>query len=280
MSQIKRGTGIAAMTALAAVLLLAGCSDPNAQAKLFDPQTGKHPDGWAASHGSSYAAYQNVCHDCHGTDLKGGISNTGCFTDAACHAGVTSCGTCHGDPPTGAMFPNTAGAHAVHIALNVALTCSDCHTGAGSGTALHMNYVADVNLSNTILTTFKAKSGAVAYNAASVTCAKISCHGGISTPNWISGAIDVNSQCGSCHTFGTSSQNPEYNSFWSGEHNRHVNGEGIWCTSCHDTTKLATVHFNDLSTPTMTQAAATLGNQIISYSGGSCSPRCHGNETW
>jgi len=68
----------------------------------------------------------------------------------------------------------------------------------------------------------------------------------------------------SCHTYGTSSPNPQYNSFYSGEHNKHVNGEHIACINCHDTTKLATVHFNDLNTTAMNHAAATLGNQIQS----------------
>ena len=35
-------------------------------------------------------------------------------------------------------------------------------------------------------------------------------------------------------------------------------------SNCHDTTKLATVHFNDLNNTAMNQAAATLGNQIQS----------------
>jgi predicted CxxxxCH...CXXCH cytochrome family protein len=260
--------------------LLTGCSDPNTQAALFNADTGKHPSGWAASHGSSYAIYQNTCHDCHGTDLKGGISDIGCFTNVACHAGVTSCGICHGDPPSGTMFPNTAGAHAVHTALSVGLTCDACHTGAGSGTALHMNYVADVALSNTILTTFKAKSGNVSYNAGSVTCSKISCHGGITTPNWISGAIDVNSQCMSCHTYGTAAQTPEYNSFYSGEHNKHVNGEGIACTSCHDPARLATSHFTNLQTAAMEGPASQTIYLSIQYNGTTCNNPCHGSETW
>ena len=269
------------LSALLVSLALFGCgSDPSASARIFNAETGKHPDGWASRHGSSYVNYQNVCHDCHGNDLRGGISNMGCFMNAACHAGVNTCGTCHGSPPSGTMYPNTAGAHQVHLALNVGLGCADCHTGAGSGTALHMNYTADVALSAAMQTTFRAKSGAVSYNAAAATCSKISCHGGITTPNWITGAIDVRSQCGACHTFGTASQNPEYNSYYSGQHNRHVNREGIGCTNCHDTTKLASTHFTNLNTTAMSPASASLGNQIISYSGGSCSPRCHGNERW
>ena len=265
---------------LGIMTLLIGCGTPNDQATIFNAETGKHPDGWMTSHGSSYVMYQNVCHDCHGTMLQGGISAVGCFMNAACHAGVTSCGTCHGNPPSGTMYPNIAGGHAAHMSVSIGLVCADCHTGAGSGTALHMNYVADVALSTAMQTTFKAKSGTVAYNAAAATCSKISCHGGIATPAWTSGTIDVNSQCTSCHTYGTSAQTPEYNSYYSGRHNKHVNQEGISCTDCHDTTKLATVHFNDLNTTAMTQAAQTLGNQIQSYSGGSCNPRCHGNESW
>lgn len=273
-------TGKFGLAVMIAAFALFGCSDPTAPGAIFNAETGKHPDGWTASHGSSYVTYKSVCHDCHGSRLDGGPSQEGCFTNTACHAGVISCGTCHALPPNGALFPNAAGAHAVHRALNFGFVCDDCHAGAGTGTALHMNYIAETVFSAVVQTTFSAKTGALGFDAASGTCSKASCHGGITTPNWTTGAIDVNSQCGSCHTFGTASQTPEYNSFYSGEHSRHVNGEGIGCTSCHDTTALAAVHFDDLTTTAMIQAPASLGNQIITYTGGSCTPRCHGNETW
>lgn len=40
-------------------------------------------------------------------------------------------------------------------------------------------------------------------------------------------AQSMSTPSASCHTYGTSSPNPQYNSFYSGEHNKHVKGEHI-----------------------------------------------------
>jgi predicted CxxxxCH...CXXCH cytochrome family protein len=160
------------------------------------------------------------------------------------------------------------------------ITCDSCHSGSGVGTPNHMNYVTEVVFLSAVQTTYKAESGiTIAYDAASQTCSKISCHGGQTTPNWVFGSINVNGQCGACHVSGAT----EYNSYSSGEHNKHVNEEGIGCTECHDTARLATVHFNDLNTTAMTQSALTIID-AANYSGGNCSINCHGknhsSESW
>lgn len=205
----------------------------------------------------------------------------GCFNSTLCHdtrAGV--CGTCHALPPNGAIFPNTAGRHAVHAALvNVGADCTVCHTGAGPGNpTLHQNGISEVAFP----ATYNAESGLGSFNNAANTCSSVSCHGGQTTPNWLTGTINVNTQCTSCHISGTT----QFNSYFSGEHNRHVNGEGFACTVCHDTTLLATNHFTTLNTSAMEGPASATIRAQLQYNGTTCNPSagglsgCHGSETW
>lgn len=256
--------------------IVTSCGDPNSQSVL-DMNTGKHVGNWTVEHGSKHASHDGLCNSCHGTRLQGGISDIGCFTNAACHSTVTSCGTCHGNPPTGRYFPNTAGAHGVHWGLqNTNFDCNTCHSGAGDGTVSHMNYTVEADFTNT---TYNAQGGSVAYSAATTTCSEISCHGGQNTPNWEKGKINVNSQCYACHQSGTT----QYNSYNSGEHNKHVNGEEIGCTECHDTAKLTSVHFDDLDSTGMSESHLTIID-AANYSGGNCTINCHGeshsSESW
>jgi predicted CxxxxCH...CXXCH cytochrome family protein len=229
---------------------------------------------YALANGTSSCANQY----CHGTNLTG-VANSGpsCST---CHAWPFTggaCGTCHAIPPAGTTFPNTAGRHAIHTGLGSYITCDACHTGAGSGTANHQNGTADVN----IAATYDAQSGAATYNAASVTCLNVSCHGGQTTPSWLTGTITVNTQCTACHASGTA----QYNSYNSGHHSTHVS-RGIACTTCHNTTSLAVNHFTNLDTPAMEGPASATLNAALQYNGTSCNPGaggltgCHGSRNW
>jgi len=208
---------------------------------------------------------------CHGTDLTGvALSGPSCST---CHSwpfSAPACGSCHAIPPAGAAFPDTAGRHSTHVAIN-GIVCATCHAGAGPGTALHPNGVADVFTD----AVYNAKSGAATFNASAKTCSSVSCHGGKTTPAWSTGTIDVNTQCTSCHASGTA----QYNSYNSGRHSvsNHVSRG---CTSCHDTTKLAVNHFTALNTTAMEgPASATILNSV-NYNGTSCSPSCHDTKNW
>ncbi len=280
MSQVMRRGRLCIGLALF-VLLMAGCSSPNTEVG-FDPNTGKHTANWLNVHGSAYMTYDGQCAGCHGNRLDGGISAVACFGNTNCHDVNTmnaGCGTCHTLPPSGAFFPNTAGKHAGHKSFPNLDSCDSCHTGAGGNNPPnHMNYVTEVVFSLSMQTTYKANSGtAIAYDAASQTCSKISCHGGQTTPNWVIGSLDVNSQCGACHISGTT----EYNSYFSGEHSTHLGTQvGAACTDCHDTTRLAAVHFSDLNTTAMPDAYLTLLN-ALNYTGagggtfGNCTINCH-----
>lgn len=262
---------------LAALLAFAGCGTPNDQAP-FDADAGKHASGWVkAKHASVAVANSNACRECHGSDLAGGISGAPC---SQCHLNgsplaLTGCTSCHGKPPDGTIAPNRAGAHGAHFAFNnAANSCNSCHTGAGTGTLGHDNGIADV----AFLDDYNARSGTAVRNPDG-TCSKVSCHGGQTTPAWLSGAtIDVNTQCTACHEYGSS----EYNSFMSGKHDEHVRNQKIKCEKCHDTetTALSAVHFADLATPIMEGPASSTLRSDVNYSGGLCTPRCHGKEAW
>ena len=249
-----------------------------------------HPISWSIGAGidSNHAAYvasngTGACANafCHGSALTGVVSSGPACVSAACHQNgspfnFTGCTSCHGNPPSGSVAPNRSGAHdsvAGHFAAQVTLPdgCNTCHSGAGSGTVNHNTGTVVVSL----LSSYNAKSGIAAYNADG-TCSKVSCHGGQTTPVWLTGSINVTTQCTSCHAFGTS----EYNSFVSGQHGFHVNSLQISCGACHDTTKLAANHFSALNTHELEGPAAATINSNVSYDGTTCTPLCHGKDTW
>jgi len=181
----------------------------------------------------------------------------------------SDCTACHAQPPNGNTFPNTAGAHLVHQALpGVGTDCSICHQTAAHNGNVDLAFPAD----------YDAKSGMATDNLDG-TCSNIICHGGQTTPDWWTGSIDVNTQCTSCHTRGTS----QYNSQNSGQHGRSEHRNRA-CTVCHNTAKMGN-HFANLATPGFeTDPASTIGGgstSVGSYSNGTCSNiQCHGTKSW
>ncbi len=281
--------------------------------------TSVHPATWVPvplTHGPSVSSGSTPvakCSNqyCHGTSL-GGVAGSGpsCST---CHAwpftpGSVVCGSCHGIPPSGSVYPDTPGRHALHTAWTGTATasCSACHNGSdgASGTVTHSNGVVEVS----ILSTYNSKSGSASYDSSSMSCSQVSCHGGprtqtatqanalpsqatlAPTPSWSNGTIDVGTQCTSCHVYGTL----ENNSYNSGQHFLHVwdpnngpapNGQNpkVACTVCHDSIKLAASHFTTLNTPALEgPASATILDslQYNSPSLGNCSPPCHDTTSW
>lgn len=246
------------------------------------------------------------CLGCH--SLSGGQVNPPCL---GCHQVAprmdltnNGCTSCHSITlgPDGvnpvATQPNRAGKHGEHVVMTADTgNCSACHLGGGSNSLSHYDridqttpkYPADVNF----LATYKAKSGAASYDTTAQSCSKVSCHGGLPSPNWYNGALPStsptvsNAYCLSCHTSGTA----EYNGYHSGQHSKHVDEENQRCVWCHNVTVLQNgvggagpTHWSNLNTSAFELAPlATIGGagtRIVSFDGTTCANACHGNRTW
>lgn len=270
-----------------------------------------HPAGWlgdACSNHGNYAYTNGTagCSNaaCHGADL-GGVSQSG-PSCTQCHNPIPNsnqCNYCHGIPPNGTVYPNTAGKHAKHMQLS-GVTCATCHIRLCDQ---HGNGIVEVIIDPI----YNAKTGIASFTTTSSgkTCSEISCHGGPrtqtpdqaaaqnppqsdpgQTPDWYTGSIDVyNSptydfaQCTACHVYGTT----EYNSFFSGKHLIHCFGWnpyaqqytfGYVCAACHDFNKLSVTHFTSLSSSVISAgtASATILD-YMKYDGTKCNQGvCHG----
>ena len=242
-------------------------------------------------------AFTANCGSCHAVTGTSPVSGAPLCT--ACHTAgspltALSCTSCHANPPSGATtaYPNVAGAHATHLALGTTIVCDTCHNGLGTNTLNHYNRANALPGEDALRVppgdaafpaTYNAKTGASSFdNTAALSCSNVSCHGGQATPNWRTGALDVNTQCANCHALGTA----QYNSYNSGEHQFHVVDDGLACTICHNTTMLAVNHFTALETTTMEgPASATIGGTgtaITSWdpTTKSCTPFCHETRPW
>jgi predicted CxxxxCH...CXXCH cytochrome family protein len=160
------------------------------------------------------------CNTCH-TTATGGIYPpargdatlvvcTTCHLNSANFQGATpGCWDCHGTGATAAnatpssnAFPNISGSHSVHV-TTFAYTCADCHSGGGTGTAVHGNYSGKSlkTKANVVVKLTTATAGTAANStwvSASQTwyCSSTVCHGQKS-PDW--GQAVPSQQCRHCH---------------------------------------------------------------------------------
>ncbi len=280
MSSVSKSV-IAGLLLISGLFFLAGCGSSEKNESPFDTGNQQHPVDWKWTHKAAALQDPAVCAECHGDDYTGGISRVSCLS---CHVNgspfvLTGCTSCHGNPPSGTVAPNRAAAHNTatgHFAAQVVLPngCNTCHNGGGSETQNHDNGPVTLSLLSNI---YSARSGTAVYNADG-TCSNISCHGGQTTPAWLTGSIDPGTGCTSCHSYGTS----EYNSFVSGEHFLHVITLGKACTACHDTAKLSATHFTTLNTQVVEGSAVATLNDSLHYvpSTFACTPSCHGLDYW
>ncbi len=231
--------------------------------------TGHDPDGAIDLAGKGDAALTKVAGGHGGSLSDAELNDLADWFDtfAATNPNPESCTSCHGQPPEGDSFPNTAGAHQVHAALpDIGTSCTPCHSGASHNDWVDLGFPG----------IWDAKSG-LAQDNQDGTCSGISCHGGLETPDWTTGSIQVETQCKSCHTYGTS----DFNGYWSGKHRKHVNDKGYACTVCHDTDKLAAGHFSNLATSSFELSPENTIKSSLGYNGSSCSTaNCHGRESW
>ncbi|MCP2500097.1 MAG: CxxxxCH/CxxCH domain-containing protein [Deltaproteobacteria bacterium] len=246
---------------------------------------------------SNFAANCGSCHSETGAAAKIGPTCTACH-QAASPLTSLNCTSCHGDPPSGATYPNVAGKHAVHGALPGVGVCNPCHNGLDAGSPEHYNRANAQSGKDALrvepgdiafLSTYNAKSGPASFNATSRICSNVSCHGGQATPDWqtaTANAIDVPNACPSCHVSGTT----QYNSYFSGDHARHISAFGLsatTCKRCHNVVKVnVSGHFQNLATRTFEQLPRETILPAVGYNGHSCNPDaggltgCHRKENW
>jgi predicted CxxxxCH...CXXCH cytochrome family protein len=247
---------------------------------------------WSGAASNSHKTAGNLgvaCGLCHGANLLGSAEGGIGRACADCHTAgsplvLSNCTSCHNDPPdsaapAGNSRPNREGSHGVHDALpKVAGICITCHNGSGTNTNVHFDTSTPASVAG--LNTYDAKSGIFSYNPANGTCSNVSCHGGQSTPEWLTGTLNVAADCESCHARGTS----QFNSYNSGKHEKHVSDEGYECTECHDPAKLATDHYTGLDTTSFEGAADATTLDSLSYDPatnlGCDVADCHGEEKW
>jgi predicted CxxxxCH...CXXCH cytochrome family protein len=247
---------------------------------------------------SNFAANCGFCHFETGLATRTGPTCTVCHQTGSPLTSL-NCTSCHGNPPSGATYPDVAGKHAVHGALPGVGVCSPCHNGLDAGTLEHYNRANALTGKNALRVApgdiafpgaYNAESGTAAFNAANRTCSNVICHGGLATPDWqtaTANAIDVPNACLSCHVSGTT----QYNSYFSGRHGLHIdNVFGLSATTCKRCHGEATVnlsgHFQNLVTPAFEQPALETILPAIRYNGNNCNPQaggltgCHSQEKW
>lgn len=312
---------LAVLAVVAMLPLLSGCGSSNSQSN-FNPVTKTHTDpNWLpTAHVTAARTNLNNCADCHGVTFTGGIANVSCMSPntvngLSCHAtspanNPTGCKSCHGTPPDGTQAPNRAAAHAKHLTM-ADVTCATCHQGAGSGTAVHARGTDPVP---SLPVTFRAKTvvGSYGYNLKEGSCSAVVCHGGVKTPNWNKGSINITKDCLICHTQGAAPETPQYNSFWSGNttvyggvsnlHEVHIglitamnknnNIDAVACASCHNSITQTKNHFPKMynKTAAPVKAANTIGGAgtaITAYTpftaavpSGGCATTCHATRYW
>jgi predicted CxxxxCH...CXXCH cytochrome family protein len=170
------------------------------------------------------------------------------------------------------------------------MTCAVCHTGGGSGTATHGD-----TLTVAFPAVYNAKNSAAVMNTDN-SCSNVSCHGGKTTPRWRGGRIDPLAECTPCHDAGTAAGTPQANSYFSGQHGKHLVEIGLNCIDCHDMAVVSagSSHFSGLATPAFELSPAITMRPQLNFTSGvrSCSPGltppagsfsigvCHAAKNW
>lgn len=163
----------------------------------------------------------DACNRCHGANLDGVGGVTGATGCTFCHRNripttVMDCASCHGNPPSGTAYPDTAGVHASHGTLNVANVCNECHQGLGSITLDHFNrakaHTTSLQAGAVVFGALASTGGLTpAYNATTQQCTNVYCHGNtldkpataILSPSWNAPFLTgvASNDCTKCHGY-------------------------------------------------------------------------------
>jgi predicted CxxxxCH...CXXCH cytochrome family protein len=196
------------------------------------------------------------CTSCHGTSGRVGIAGSDPKQNAAPPVGV------HGETATSAL---AVGAHQAHLNKTDFTTnpvqCNGCHAVPSSN--LHSDGVIQVTFGA------MAKTGGVSPTFNGTGCAATYCHGNF--PNGATTAVpawtDVGMSCTSCH-----GSPPPTSEHKRGDHQKP-------CGDCHGSGYTSTVLVKSLHINGVKDVA---GPNIKTWNSTtkSCTPTCHGSETW
>ncbi len=273
----------------AACSVLFACSNANNEAPTLG-NINNHPDTWLTGHRTAYRQKPDSCRECHGTDLKGGITKIGCSTDS-CHSG--------NHPPRDIIHPvpfkDTSELNKTHgaMAKKDLIICQDCHGetgGAGSNPRFNLvfgslpvgcessgchaqkmahpkpwkTHASSENQSNACALCHGANfEGSAANNAPSCK----SCHVVL-----IAGLVPVAGQCVSCHG---NPPNGAVTPNKAGSHTAHLDLPGMLgnCAACHTGGGAGAIGHGT----TLTMSFASAFGSTASYNGTACSNiSCHG----
>lgn len=285
----------------AACCSLFACGKANDKAPALGSNN-SHPAGWRAGHRSVYRQNPDQCRECHGTDLKGGLTKVDCFNQAGlgqCHAGghgprsiihvvpftdpalhgamarkdLTICQDCHGTVGSAGSNPSF---NLVFGSLPAGCASSGCHNqNAGLGHPKPWNTHASAgNQANACALCHGANFGGGSGPACS------SCH-----KQLVATTIPVSGQCISCHGYppnGSVSPNV------AGSHAVHLALPEVHdnCAVCHSGGGIGSAIHRTYSSnrPVMvgvvTVFSAKTGAPLFNASSRTCSNvRCHGGQT-
>lgn len=252
-------------------------------------------DGSQASCGSCHGAppppphaQDANCASCHPTMNPGAMT----FLDPARHidgtvdvvggSGEQGCSSCHGSATNSAppkdLSGDTArtaqgvGAHQVHLSASTwrrAMPCSSCHvvpTQTDSPGHRDGDNVAEVK--------FDTMNPQGTYSVATATCSNNYCHGtGRASTGTVLWTTVGTLTCTSCHQVNGTGM--------SGDHRKHIQGEGIRCSQCHadviDANQKivnANLHVNGVHEVKMLKGNYNPATRTCTNTG------CHGTESW
>ncbi len=268
----------------AACCALFACGKANDKAPALS-SSGKHPDTWLTEHRSAYQRNRDLCRECHGTDLTGGVTKVDCFNQAGagqCHANG------HGPRDVPHQLPFKDGAAHGPAAKKDLVYCQSCHgTLGGTGIAPRFNIslgslqkgCEDCHSVNAAHPVWSATSGWRGHSTAgNIGNSCYLCHfNGGTGPECTTchtalkpGTVPTSGACISCHA------NPPA----LGSHSAHTALAGVKdvCSTCHDGAGFGTgKHANGTKDVAFAAIYNAKSGTAIKNSDGSCANvSCHG----
>lgn len=273
-------------------MVLSGCGKANDKAPALD-SSGKHPGNWLTLHRSAYQNNRDQCRECHGIDLKGGLTNVGCFNQAGlgqCHAGG------HGPRNVPHQLPFKDGTMHGPVAKKDLVYCQSCHGtvgGPGSNPRFNirigslLNGCEDCHEPNTahfLVNGFSSGwPGHTTADNMGNSCTL--CHG-----IDLTGSGGVGPGCGTCHTVLLPATVPTLGACVSchakppssGSHGIHNALAGVTnvCSTCHNGAGSDTTKHGNGTVDIAIAASYNAKSGIAARSNGSClNVSCHGGVT-